>query len=288
MGEQLKYAMYMAVFKPLSWLPLWALYGISDFLCLIFKHILHYRRDVIRSNLLSCYPEKSPEQLLEIENEFYRQFCDNVVETIKLFCISERTMRSRLDVVGTELVEKVADEGKPVILYLGHYCNWEWVPAITLYYDRPKLSAQLYKKLHNRAFDRLMLKARSRFGSVSIEKTKAFREMLRIKRDVGPFITGFIADHRTSWLDTKYHAMFLRHDTMFYPGGEEIGRRIGAEYLYLDVSKLGRGRYRFEFKPIIPDSEEEYPVTRKYLEMMQATIDRAPAYWLWSHRRWLK
>jgi len=288
MGEQLKYAMYMAVFKPLSWLPLWALYGISDFLCLIFKHILHYRRDVIRSNLLSCYPEKSPEQLLEIENEFYRQFCDNVVETIKLFCISERTMRSRLDVVGTELVEKAADEGKPVILYLGHYCNWEWVPAITLYYDRPKLSAQLYKKLHNRAFDRLMLKARSRFGSVSIEKTKAFREMLRIKRDVGPFITGFIADHRTSWLDTKYHAMFLRHDTMFYPGGEEIGRRIGAEYLYLDVSKLGRGRYRFEFKPIIPDSEEEYPVTRKYLEMMQATIDRAPAYWLWSHRRWLK
>lgn len=288
MGEKLKYILYLALFKPLSWLPLWALYGVSDFLYLIFKYILHYRRSVIRANLTSCYPDKTEAELMEIEDKFYRQFCDNIVETVKLLCISDRTMRRRLDVVGAELVEKAADEGKPVILYLGHYCNWEWVPAITLYYNRPELSAQLYKKLHNRAFDRLMLKVRSRFGSVSIEMDRAFRDMLRLKRDVGPFITGFIADHRTSWLDTKYHAMFLRHDTMFYPGGEEIGRRIGAEYLYLDVSKLGRGRYRFEFKPVIPDSEEEYPVTRKYLEMMEATIDRAPAYWLWSHRRWLK
>lgn len=288
MGERLKYAMYVALFSPLSWLPLWALYGLSDLLRLIFKNLLHYRRNVIRSNLSSCYPDKTDAELLEIENEFYRQFCDNIVETIKLLCISDRTMRKRLDVIGAEIIEQAADKGKPVILYLGHYCNWEWVPAITLFYNRPKVSAQLYKPIHDKAFDRLMLKIRSRFGSISIEKDKAFREMLRIKRDYGPFITGFIADHRTSWHDTRHHAMFLRHDTMFYPGGEEIGNRIDAEYIYLDVSKRGRGLYRFEFKPIVPDSNEDYPITRKYLEMMQATIDRAPAYWLWSHRRWLK
>lgn len=287
MGERLKYAMYICIFKPLAWMPLWMLYGLSNLLRFIFKNILHYRRNVIRQNLTSCYPEKSKAELLEIENEFYCQFCDNIVETVKLLCISDRTIRRRLEVVGAELVEQAADEGKPVILYLGHYCNWEWVPAITLYYDRPKESAQLYKQLHDRAFDRLMLRVRSRFNSKSIEKDKAFREMLRLKRDVGPFITGFISDHRTSYLETKYHTMFLRHRTWFYPGGEEIGRRIGATYLYLDVSKKGRGRYRFEFKPIVPeDNGEDYPYTRKYLEMMQQTIDRAPAYWLWSHRRW--
>lgn len=287
MGEKIKYAMYMALFRPLSWLPLWILYGLSDSLRLLFQHILHYRRDVIRENLRSCYPGKSEKELREIENGFYRQFCDNIVETVKLLNISDRQMRRRVNVKGAELVEAAADAGRPVILYLGHYCNWEWVPAITLFYDRPNLSAQIYKQLHDKAFDRVMLRVRSRFHSVSIEMYRAFREMLRLRSRVGSFITGFIADHRTSWLETRYHTEFLRHKTWFYPGGEEIGRRIDAVYLYLDITKPSRGHYDMEFKPIIPDPDEkEYPYTRKYLEMLQTTIDRAPAYWLWSHRRW--
>lgn len=286
--DRLTYTLYMALLRPLSWMPLWILYGISDFLRFIIKNCMHYRRRVIRENLQACYPEKTTAELRQIENDFYRQFCDNIVETIKLLCISDRTIKKRLEVVGAELIEKSADEGRPVILYLGHYCNWEWVPAITLYYDRPKINAQLYKPLHDRAFDRVMLRVRSRFGSISIDMDKAFREMLRMKRDIGPFVTGFIADHRTSTRETRYYADFMRHHTWFYPGGEEIGRRIGADFIYLDVSRIGRGRYRFEFKPIIPDdTDSDYPVTRQYLRLMQQTIDRAPAYWLWSHRRWL-
>ena len=283
----MKYGLYMTLFRMLSWLPLRALYGISSFLKFIFKNIIHYRRNVIRENLHSCYPEKTEAELLEIEDKFYGQLCDNIVETVKLLNISDKQMKRRLNVRGAELVEAAADRNSPVILYLGHYCNWEWVPAITLYYDRPKVSAQLYKPLHDKAFDRVMLRVRSRFHSLSIEKDRAFREMLRLRNNVGSFITGFIADNRTSWRETKYHTMFLRHDTMFYPGGEEIGRRIDATFLYLDISKPRRGHYDLEFKPIIPDEGvEEYPYTRKYFEMLQDTIDRDPAYWLWSHRRW--
>lgn len=280
--------MYMALFKPLSLLPLQVLYLLSDCLRFVLKNCLHYRLRVIRDNLSGCYPEKPESELRAIEKEFYRQFCDNIVETVKLLHISDRAIRCRIDVAGAGLVEAAADAGRPVILFLGHYCNWEWAPAITLYYDRPKVSAQLYKPLHDRAFDRVMLRVRSRFKSLSIEKDKAFREMLRMHRDYGSFITGFISDHRTSTRETKYHTTFLRHTTWFYPGGEEIGRRIGATYLYLDVEKTGRGRYRFTFQPIVAEDDgEDYPITRKYLKMMEATIDRAPAYWLWSHRRWI-
>lgn len=288
MGEKLRYALYMALFRPLSWLPLGVLYVLSDALRFIFYRCLHYRIKVVRANLSSCYPHKSPEELLRIERDFYRQFCDNIVETVKLLHISDRQMRRRISVENVELVEQAAAADRPVILYLGHYCNWEWVPSITLFYDNPKVSAQIYKPLHDKAFDRLMLKVRSRFHSVSIEKDKAFRELLRMRRNDGTFMVGFIADHRTSSQATKYHTTFLRHDTMFYPGGEEIGRRIGAEFIYLDVSRPRRGHYRFTLKPIVPDENSgEYPVTRKYLSMLQDTIDRAPAHWLWSHRRWL-
>lgn len=288
MGERLKYWLYLALFMPLAWLPLPALYLLSDLLRPIFQHVIHYRRKVIRRNLQSCYPEKSEAELREIENEFYRQFTDNIVETVKLLHISDRTMRSRLEVVGAHLVEEAADAERPVILYLGHYCNWEWVPAITLYFNRPRSTSQIYKPLHDRAFDRLMLRVRSRFGAESIDMAHAVRRLLRLRQTDGTFITGFIADSRTSWRATNQSTMFLRHKTMFYPGGEEIGSRMNARFLYLDVSKLGRGRYRFEFKEIQPQPDApDYPYTRSYLSMLQDTIDRQPAYWLWSHKRWV-
>lgn len=289
MKVRLKYMLYMALFRPLSWLPLGVLYCISSMMRIVLQHLMHYRRKVVRRNLEECYPEKSTEELRRIETEFYRQLTDNMVETIKLLHISDRQMRQRNVTLGTEHVTEAARQNRPIILFLGHYCNWEWVPSVTLYYDEPRVSGQLYKPLHDKAFDRVMLRVRSRFHSLNIDIANAFRRLLTMRRDDGTFMVGFIADHRTSWRETRHHAMFMRHLTWFYPGGEEIGRRIDAVYLYLDVEKLSRGHYRYTFRPIVPDPDvADYPVTRKYLEMMQATIDRAPAYWLWSHRRWPK
>lgn len=288
MGEKVKYCIYMAIFRPLSWLPLCVLYGLSNLLCFVFRHILHYRRNVIRENLTTCYPEKTEDELRKIEAEFYRQLGDNIVETIKLLNISDSEVLRRIKVKGAQQIEAAADENRPIILYLGHYCNWEWMSSITYFYSRPKYSAQLYKPLHDKAFDEVMKKIRSRFGSVSIDKNKAFREMLRLAKTEGAFVVGFIADNRLSWVDTHHYTTFLRHHTWFYPGGEEIGSRMNAAFFYLDITKPSRGHYNLEIKPIVPKKEyPDYPYTRRYLEMLEETIDRAPAYWLWSHKRWI-
>ena len=285
--ERLLYGLYLTLVTPLSWLPLPALYLLSDGLRLLMHRVLKYRRATVRENLSSSYPEATPEQLREYERDFYRQFCDNLVETVKLLNISDKTIDSRVEVVDADLVDQAAAQGRSVILYLGHYGNWEWVPAIQRHYRRPGISCQIYKPLHDRAFDRLMLKVRSRFGSLSIDMDVAFRQLLRIRKEYGTFICGFIADSRTSWQPTRYVTEFLRHPTMFYPGGEELGRRMDAEFLYLDVECLSRGHYRMTFRPIVPPpGMTEYPYTREYLRMMQATIDRRPGCWMWSHKRW--
>jgi len=286
--EKLKYMMYMALFHPLSWLPLWILYRLSDIMYIFTYRCFKYRLPDVRQNLLLCFPDMTDEERRNVERKFYHQFCDNFVETIKLLCISDRQMRRRLTVIGAELIEEIASRNHPIILFLGHCCNWEWVPAITLYYNNPTESAQIYLPLHDKAFDRVMLKVRSRFGSTSIDKYVALRHLLRLKQKAGTFLCGFLSDSRTEHQQPKQTVTFLRRNTPYYPGGEIIGNRIGAEYLYIDVSKVKRGHYRYEFKKIIPDDDgREFPVTRKYLQMLEETIDRAPAYWLWSHRRWI-
>lgn len=287
MREKLTYGFYRAFFGAFALLPFPVLYGISDIFSFLARRVFKYRRKVIRQNLKNSFPEKSETELLEIEKDFYRQLCDNFVETAKLLNMSDRQVDSRIEVRGSELVDRLANEGHPIILYLGHYGNWEWVPAIVRHFSAPEICSQVYKPQRDKAFDRLMLKVRSRFNSLSIPQKKVFRTLIGWRNEGKKFITGFIADHRSNVSTSHHRTTFLNQITPFNPGGEEIGKRINAAYLYLDVEMVSRGHYRLTFKPIEPtDMEEDSPYTRRYMEMLEETIRRRPGLWLWSHRRW--
>ncbi len=288
MREKLKYALYRVLFTSLALLPFRVLYCISDGVRMILQHVMKYRRGVIRMNLRHSFPEKTDEELREIEQDFYKQFADNIVETAKLLHISDKQVDRRIKVEGGEIVDRLIEEGHPVVMYLGHYANWEYVPAVVRHFSKPRLCAQVYKPLHDKAFDRLMLKVRSRFNPVSLPQERVFRTMVRWHRDNVPFIIGFVADHRSNSSVSHHATTFLGQHTPFNPGGEEIGKHVNAAYLYLDVEKTGRGHYRMTLKPIKPHSlEGDSPYTRRYYEMLEETIRRRPGLWLWSHRRWL-
>lgn len=289
MKKRLKYILYLCLFMPLAWLPLRVLYVLSDGLCFLIYHCLHYRREVVRGNLRASFPDKSADELRCIERGFYGQLCDNIVETIKLLHVSDRVIDNRVTVRHAELVEEIAATGAPIYLYLGHYCNWEWVPAITRHFTNPRITAQIYKPLRDKAFDKLMLKVRSHFNSVNIPQNVALRTLFRLSKE-GSYIVGILDDHSPNHDRSHHYMEFLNHPgTLINVGAEEIGRRVGARYLYLDVEKTGRGRYTLTFKPIVTDSrdaEAGYPVSRQYMRMLEATIRRQPPYWLWSHKRW--
>lgn len=44
----------------------------------------------MRKNLKDCFPEKTEAEIVRIEKDFYRWFCDYLVETVKLLTISKK------------------------------------------------------------------------------------------------------------------------------------------------------------------------------------------------------
>ncbi|MEG0456443.1 MAG: acetyltransferase, partial [Bacteroides sp.] len=83
-----------------SLLPLRLLYLFSDILYYPLYYCVRYRRRVVRSNLLSSFPERSLNEIVRIEKEFYSFFCDYIVETIKLFSMSKKEMQKRMKFEG--------------------------------------------------------------------------------------------------------------------------------------------------------------------------------------------
>lgn len=287
MKESVGYKVTMGALRAVAWLPLWVLYGLSDVFFVVMYYIVRYRRKMVRKNLRLVFPEASSQEIRRYERGFYRHLCDVFIEAVKLLHFSDEQARRRIQVEGAELIDEAARRGKSAVVMLGHYGNWEWVPAVTGHIKEPVVACQIYHPLSNKVMDRVMLKIRSRFGSESIPMARTVRRLLEIERDGRRFMCGFIADQRPFTKALHHWTTFLGQDTPYVTGGETIGDHIGAEYFYLDVEKLRRGHYRLTYKKIEPLTDgEEFPVTRAYLQKLEATIRRDPRFWLWSHNRW--
>ena len=290
MKQKLAYMAYFSVCRAFSLLCLPVLYVISDAIYLLLYRIGRYRIRVVRENLATSFPDKSAGELRAIEKAFYHQLCDTIVESIKLLDITPEQLlaRGHVKVNNASIVEEIAAEKRPIMLFLAHMGNWEWVPTIQLCYSRPTVSAEIYKPQRDEAFDRLMKTVRARYASYPIPQRSAYRDILQLHRDNETFIVGFVADHRSNHAQAQQRVEFLNHTTPVDVGAEKIGSKVNARYLYLDIAKTGRGRYELTFKRIEPDnSGDPYPYTTAYYKMLEQNILRQPHLWLWSHRRWL-
>ena len=276
----------------LALLPLNILYILADFIYFLIYYIVGYRKKMVRTNLSQCFPDYPPQQLKHVEKQFYHNFADYIVETIKLLHISDKQMKRRMVFENLDIICDLLDNGKSIIAYFAHTGNWEWAPSITLgcqqQVARGDMFAQIYRPLRNQHFDRLMLKIRSRFGSVSIAKKVALRTLLTARRDGVVSITGFMSDQKPSHGDTVHIIDFLGRPTPVMTGTETLGRRLGMAAVYWDMSKPRRGHYKITVKLLTDDMSQTEPmeITDCYFKMLEESIRNNPAIWLWSHNRW--
>lgn len=280
------YIVYYSVYV-LSLLPLCVLYILSDFLYLLVYHAIGYRTNVVRKNLKKSFPNKTDEDRKKIEKKFYHWFCDYIVETIKLTSISEKEMRRRMQFEGLDEVRELTRNGKNISVYMGHYCNWEWVSSFGMHLPEC-LCGQIYHELENKAANRFFLKIRGRFGSHSIRMDEALLTLREWMHEGKANLVGYISDQAPGFSGMHYWPIFLNQKTPVYTGTERIARLFNTAVFYMDVKRLKRGYYVARMVKICDASRQmqKFKPTELYCKMLETSINKEPAYWLWSHNRW--
>ncbi len=284
--KNLTYYLSFTLWFIISLLPLWIFYRLSDGLYYLVYHVVRYRRRVVYANLRSSFPEKSEAEIERIAKDFYSFFCDYIVETLKFFSMGEKNIRKRMKFEGLGQVKEDFANGRSVSVYLGHYCNWEWISSLGLHLDEQ--CGQIYHPLENATLDRLFLYMRGRFKAQSIKMDDTFLTILKWKKEGRKNIVGYIADQVPGYNNIHYWADFLHHDTPVFTGAERISKIMDTAVYYIDVERPRRGYYVARFIKIA-DSLNEHPVffaTEQYFRLLEQNIQRAPQYWLWSHKRW--
>ena len=250
------------------------------------EYILRYRKAVILKNLRNSFPDKSETEIKKIKSQYYRNLTDVALESFKLLTISKKEFTKRMKILNVEVVNDLYDKNLSVVATTSHLCNWEWMLAICAVHFKPSIDA-VYQKIQNRFFEKLMIRIRSRFGSIPVEKKQVFRESLK-KRNL-PHVIALVADQSPPASDEQViWASFMNQDTVFYSGMARLAKSFKWPVVFGEMRRLDRGYYEMEFKNICdnPEAYDDQQIINKYAEMVEDSIRKNPENWLWSHNRW--
>jgi KDO2-lipid IV(A) lauroyltransferase len=241
---------------------------------------------VVYTNLYNSFPQKSKLEIQKIARKFYRHFCDSIIETLYYDRISEKEIKKRLTLYNQELLENYLGAGRPVILAMGHYNNWEWNCSWPL--NSKYTGYVIYKKLTNKSFDLFYYKMRARFGIVPLERSQTYRQLVADQNNSIASASVFLMDQTPRKCEIHYWTTFLNQETAVVTGTEKVARKLNAVVLFCNIRKLKRGYNRLEFSLIAEHASdtEPYEITEKATRKIEAMIVECPELWLWTHKRW--
>ncbi len=284
--QQFGYYIVYPLIWLLSKLPLPVLYVFSDILYFFVYMLFGYRKKVVRGNIIMAFPKKNEAEIKRIEKKFYHHLCDLVVESIKSISISETEINKRFTIENMEVLNDLYAKDKSVLLLCGHYASWEWSGIINRW--MPYKGYAVYKTLRNPKINELLVRLRGKYGGDIVSNRKIVPILFRNKRDGVKSLTLMVTDQTPKISSAKHADTFMGIKVPVFTGAEELSKKLDCAVVYLRIEKKKRGHYKATFKtltdkaPSLPD----YQITRLFLDEVEGQIKTAPAFYLWSHKRW--
>ncbi|MBP1841531.1 lysophospholipid acyltransferase family protein [Formosa algae] len=285
----MQFLAYILVY-PIIWLisilPFRLLYAFSDCLYVLLYHIIGYRKKTVKENLDLVFPNRSEAEKKRITKAFYHHLCDMTVEAMKSLTISEAEMKKRFQFKDLDVIHDLVGKNKSIALMCAHYGSWEWIFVLQTYVDVKGYA--VYKKLKNPYFDNLVKKIRARYNSYLITTKETVPTLMHAKVNGNQTICGFVSDQSPKAISAHHWTEFMGIKVPVYTGAEMLSKRIDMSVVFFKTKRLKRGYYETTFELLAENAKdyENYDITDTFLRKVEAQIEDAPQYYLWTHKRW--
>ncbi len=281
----------------LSHVPFGALYVLADGVAWLLRVVIGYRRAVVRENLRKSFPEKSTAELQQIERDFYRNLADILFESVKLLTITPAELDRRVQLDGGDVLQRFIANGQGVLTLGSHVVNWEWVMPSGSVKLAPTRLDGVYRPLGGAFGEAMATYMRTRLGGRLVRMQDVGRDVVRQRGF--PRALSMIADQTPAGGEIQFYTRFLNQDTPFFVGPDKLAASFQMPVFFLGQTRVRRGYYRYTLHlhydgatplpnpPKHPtDDPALHPIVAAYAKFLEVEIQRAPAGYLWSHKRW--
>ncbi len=258
----------------------------GDFVYFLGYHVFKYRKKIVGENIGKSFPELSDsEKKITIKN-FYKNFSDYLVETIKARSLSENELLYRVQHINRQVFIDAKKERKNIILLAGHVFNWEWITGLKVVVPQENCHP-IYRKIQSEFWEDELKKVRDSFGNKSVEAGEFLKHILRNPND-GNSIYMVVGDQSPQDSLVRYGLSFLNQNTPVFLGYDKLAIKYDFIFVYCEMKKVKRGFYQVTYKRLLPENEKfvPYELVTSFFKHLENTIKRDPGNYLWSHRRW--
>jgi KDO2-lipid IV(A) lauroyltransferase len=257
----------------------------SDFFYFITYYLIGYRKEVIKKNLTTAFPNKSDKEITRLAKKSTQHFCDIFIEMIKSMGMSKKSMKKRFTCSNPEMVNAFAKAKQPIVAMFGHQASYEWTMVLDDVIDY-KVYA-IYKPLKNKKFNDLIVGIRKKFNSEMVAMKEATLFMSKsVQSEAALF--ALVADQSPKSARAQHFTNFFDVPSAVFKGAERIAREYSTPVVFLRINKVKRGYYETEFVTITENGAEteDWFITDTFFQLLEEQIIKQPEYYLWSHKRW--
>jgi len=191
----------------------------------------------------------------------------------------------RVETRGFEHVDRAVAAGRRMIIFSGHFANWEIAMLAAVQYGISV--AQIYRAANNPLVDRMITRFRGKGGELIPKGTVAARRAIAALRR-GAHLT-MLADQK---MNDGIPVPFFGRPAMTAPALAALAVRFDCDVLPARVERLAGARFRLTIFPPLPlprSSDHHADVVAlmtRVNQTLEAWVQDRPAEWFWLHRRW--
>ncbi|MCU1289229.1 MAG: lipid biosynthesis acyltransferase [Acidobacteria bacterium] len=197
-------------------------------------------------------------------------------------------IRNLVEVVGRQHFDRAHATGKGVLFFTGHFGSWEVFNLLPPAFGFGMNI--LVRRIDNPLVENFVDKFRTRFGSITLDKTKSARKMFRVLEN-GELL-GILADLNVQEKEGVFVDFFgIQSSTT--TSIAKLALKTGATVLpAFAVWEESKNKYVVYLEPPVEyentgDNEADVrDLTQKVTRVVEKYVRKYPEQWLWIHKRW--
>lgn len=261
--------------------------AISKCIVKLLYPLIKSRRRVAKENLRIAFPDKSDAELNRLVYASFENLIITFTEIFNISNMSEKQIKEYVQFENSQLLQKLYDDGRGLILLSAHYGNWEFMAMAGAYHLNLDMLIPV-KLLKNWFVDRIINKNRTACGNKVINMDKAAFEMLKQLKS-GKAIA-LLADQSAHENSDIYVSMFGK-PTLTYKAPAELALKYNIPLTFNYCERQRDGKYIIKSE-LVKSEDLEFTkegvaeLTQRHSNMLEEVLRRNPAQWVWAHKRW--
>lgn len=237
-----------------------------------------------RRNLAAALPGLPPSEIDHIIRDMWENLGRVAAEYPHLRRIRVFSNDGRVEIRGLDHIERALAHGRRMILFSGHFANWEILPLAAGQYGID--GGLVYRSANNSHVDRMIVRYRGWPGEFIPKEAVGRRAVAALRRGAHLMI---LADQK---LNEGIPAPFFGRPAMTAPTVALLGLRFDCDIMPVRVERLSGARFRLTVEPPLPPpntgnrASDVAALTASVNATFERWIRERPAQWFWVHRRW--